>query len=235
MTDGRFPAVWDANYARIDVPTSDLNGAEVERELIPALERAGSDTFHAVIFHPESMTRVLTDLSTRGYRLDWDVVMELRTNPEDQPHEVRVEGLNDGPDLWEMVHASLNLFGTATSSPGAVEQLQRIEREVFGPGGKRWFVARGHDGRVASLAALLVLDGVAYLDNVATFPESRGKGFASAVTAHITRLALAEGASVVSLLADPDSHEVVRLYRRLGFREAGRLASLRGRWATTAG
>jgi ribosomal protein S18 acetylase RimI-like enzyme len=87
---------------------------------------------------------------------------------------------------------------------------------------------RGADGSIVSLAALLLLEGVGYVDNVATFPSARRRGFASALTRHVARVAFEEGASTTCLLTDPDAPKLVRLYRRLGFREAGRIASTRG-------
>ena len=224
VTDGRFPALWDANYARVDTPPPSLTAVDVERELLPALARAATDTMHVVSFHPDRTTRLLTELSSRGHRLGWDVVMELRTAPE--PGTSSVVELPPGDDLWSRVQESLGLFGT--SSPDATAQLRRLEQEVLAPGGKRWFGVSSEDGRIASLAALLVLEGVAYVDNVATFPEARGRGLATAVTSHLAREGLAAGASEVCLLADPDAPDAIRLYRRLGFRETGRLASTRG-------
>jgi ribosomal protein S18 acetylase RimI-like enzyme len=87
---------------------------------------------------------------------------------------------------------------------------------------------RDSDGVVVSLAALLVLDGVGYVDNVATFPEARRRGYASAITGHIARKARSAGAERVFLLADPEALATVRMYERLGFRGAGKLASTRG-------
>jgi ribosomal protein S18 acetylase RimI-like enzyme len=110
---------------------------------------------------------------------------------------------------------------------GALEQLMRIERDVLTPGAKRWFGVRT-DRRWVSLAALLILEDVGYVDNVATAPAFRGRGFARAVTSHVVRTALAEGAETVFLLADPDEASIVALYERLGFREVTRLASTRG-------
>ncbi len=79
-----------------------------------------------------------------------------------------------------------------------------------------------------ALAALVQLEGVGYLDNVATFPEARGRGIASAIVARAIELARGSGAEHVSLFADPDALPVVRMYERLGFREVGRLASTKG-------
>lgn len=227
VTDGRFPRIWDANYARIDRPIEALTLADVEAALLPALREAGAEAFHVVSFHPEATTRLLSELSFRGDRLTWDLVMDLdpsATLPADTA--VSVRELPDDDALWDAVASSFALFGVEPDE--AVAQLRTIEREVLGPGGKRWFGVDGDDGRPASLGALLVLDGVGYVDGVATRPEARGRGYASAVTAEIVRQARRAGVGHVWLLVDPDDAPVVRLYERLGFRAAGMLGSTRG-------
>jgi ribosomal protein S18 acetylase RimI-like enzyme len=225
VTDGRFPRIWDANYARVDhgAPTLD----EVAADLVPALRDAGATAFHVVAFDPDEAADVLVALSARGHRLGWDLVMRAdpaRPAPELSP--VRVEELPPGDELWDAVARSLLLFGT---EPGeAVTQLRRIESEVLGPGGKRWFGARDDEDAIVSLAALLQVEGVGYLDNVATEPAARGRGLASAVTARAMEAAAAAGAAEVYLLVDPDEAPVVAMYGRLGFRAQGRIASTRG-------
>ena len=220
VTDGRFPRVWDANYARVDVAGARLD--DVADALLPALRASGADLFHVVAFDPEGSTSLLTDLSRRGHRLAWDVVMDVAA-AEVAPAGHPVEPLAAGDELWDAVEASLRLFGDPAD---ALAQLRAIETEVMGPGGKRWFGIRD-DGRIVSIAALLVLEGVGYVDNVATDPAYRGRGYASTLTAHAVAQARTDVERVV-LLADPEEPAVVRMYERIGFREVGRLASTRG-------
>ncbi|MGZ8570923.1 MAG: GNAT family N-acetyltransferase [Actinomycetota bacterium] len=228
ITDGRYPRIWDTNYARIDVADDSLRSADIEAELLPALHDAGASTFHVVSFHPDHTAALLAELSSRGHRLSWDLVMNAgrsRTIGPTAP-SVEIEELPPDDELWTSVAASFALFGV---DPGeAVEQLRGIERDVLAPGGKRWFVIRDETGAIASLAALLTLEAVGYIDNVATFPHARRRGYAAALTARIVHEARAADAEDVCLFADPDDDAVVRLYRGLGFEEAGRLASTRG-------
>ena len=70
--------------------------------------------------------------------------------------------------------------------------------------------------------------GVGYVDNVATFPEARGQGYASAIVTRVVERALSAGASHICLFADPGADAVVRMYERLGFRGVGRVASTLG-------
>jgi ribosomal protein S18 acetylase RimI-like enzyme len=227
VTDGRFPRIRDANYARIDVDDLSIRARDVEDALLPALTRAGADVMHVVTFHHEVHTALLSELSMRGHRLGWDLVMDVEPARADRPPEaVAVEELVPDDELWATVGDTFAMFDV---EPGpAVEELRAIERDVLAPGGKRWFGVRDPEGALASIAAMLLLDGVAYLDNVATFPRARGRGLASAVTARIAWEADRAGASHLWLLCDPEDDAVVRLYRRLGFTEVGRLASTRG-------
>jgi len=225
VTDGRFPRIWDANYARVDVEAPGLTAADVETELLPALRSAGSTTEHVVTFHPESSTRLLTELSARGHRLGWDLVMDL-SEPVPPAEPIDVEELAPNDELWGRVTASFELFGVDPEE--SVEQLKAIETEVMLPGGKRWFGVRDDRGTIVSVAALVLLEEVGYVDNVATFPQARGRGYASAATRSVIEAARKAGVEGVFLLADPDEPAVVRMYERLGFRGAGRLASTRG-------
>lgn len=225
VTDERFPAIWDINYARVDAATPDLALAEVTDVLLPALAEVGTDTFHVVCFHPEETTGLLVEISTLGHTLSWDLVMDQMTEPAVRPADARVEPLEPGAELWSRVEESLALFG---NEPTVAEQLRAIEEATFAAGHKRWLGVRDDEGVIVALAALVLLEGVGYLDNVATFPQARGRGLASSIVARAIDLAREGGADHVSLFADPDDVAVVRMYERLGFREVGRLASTRG-------
>jgi ribosomal protein S18 acetylase RimI-like enzyme len=226
VTDGRFPRIWDANYARVDVADRRLRATDIERDLLPALTRVGAETMHVVTFHHEQHTALLAELSSRGHRLGWDLVMDAAPRVAHDPSGPTVEKLAPDEELWGSVGDSLALFG---ADPGeAIEQLRVIERDVLAPGGKRWFGIRDDRGTIVSLAALLLLEGVAYVDNVATFPEHRGRGYASAVTRRLMGVAAEADATRVCLLTDPDDTAVVMMYERLGFAAVGRLASTRG-------
>jgi len=222
VTDGRFPAIWDTNYARLDRPSPDIDLADVEAALLPALRRAGAEHVHIVSFFPEEHHRLLAEASTRGDTLTWDVVMRHDVPLADDDRAIAIEELVPGEELWTAVHDSMEVFGIDRADVS--EQLRMLEVEVLAPSGvKRWFGVREPGGRrIAAIAAILRLEGVAYVDNVATFPWARGRGYASALTAHCVTAAAGEP---TFLLVDPEGPR--SLYSRIGFREVGRLASTR--------
>ncbi len=225
VTAPSFPNVWDANYARVDMGGPDLRLVDVADALLPALKAVGTDVAHVVAFDAETTTVFLTELSTLGHVLVWDLVMELVAPPALQPRTVRVDELEPGDALWGRVQSSLRLFGAGSE---ADLELRRLEEAASSAIGKRFFGVRDPDGSVVALSALVVLEGVGYLDNVVTFPHARGRGLATALAAHAAAEARSAGAGHVCLLADPGEEAVVRMYERLGFRGTGRLASTRG-------
>ncbi|MEA2581047.1 MAG: FR47-like protein [Actinomycetota bacterium] len=227
VTDRRFPRVWDANYARVDREAPDLTMNEIAEALIPALRAAGAETFHVVSFVADHTTALMDELAGAGHTLSWDLVMDLdveRLLPADP--SIQVEQLSPGDELWDIVRATFPLFGGYVADAG--EDLLRIESTVMAAGGKRWFGVRDADGSVLSVVAVQSLAGVGYIDDVATFPAARGLGLASELTLAACRTVLEEGARHVWLMADPDQDAVRRMYGRLGFKDAGHLASTKG-------
>jgi len=83
VTDGRFPAIWDANYARVDVASDAVTLGDVASALGPALRATGVQVFHVVSFEPRTARGVLAELTALGHLLAWDVAMELEDGPAD--------------------------------------------------------------------------------------------------------------------------------------------------------
>ncbi len=224
VSDPRFPAVQEANYARVESARPvDLD--EVEAELFPALAQAGCTRAHGVIFAPEEQTELITQASTRGERVTWDLVMGHAGS--DPPHgragPDRVEEVLTFDDaFWAAHRASDRLFGATEDE--LLDQLSEMERRVLVPAGRRWFVVRGVGGTPVAFAALMVLEGVGFVDHVLTLPDERRRGHATALTRRVLREARDAGAEHTYLLAEPDGPPA-GMYARLGFEPVGHLAS----------
>ncbi len=74
------------------------------------------------------------------------------------------------------------------------------------------------DGRAVACASLFIGGGEAFVTNIGTKPEGRGKGLGSAATVATLDLARDLGRTSATLTASIDGRNV---YRRLGFTEAG--------------
>ena len=224
VTDRRTPAVWDTNYARVETGDPGLSLEIVASVLDPAIADVGARAFHVVMFRPDGTTRLLTELSTRGDRLSWDIVMAHngRRGRASKVTSGAVEALEMDDAGWARVGASLAHFGV--DDPVVVAQLLHLEREAMGPGEvKRWFGIREPGGELVAFASLVVLADMGYVDHVVTFPEARGRGHASALVRRVIDEAREAGARRLFLFVEPEGP--VALYERLGFREVTRIAS----------
>jgi ribosomal protein S18 acetylase RimI-like enzyme len=219
ISDPRYPLVQEPNYARVET-REPVRLREIEEALLPAMRRAGSRRAHVVVFHPDDQTDLVVEASTRGERLAWDLVMEHRGDGL-HPDRIARELLELDARFWEAHRDSMRWFDI--DEPAVVEQLQAIERDLFVPAGRRWFAVAEAD-EIEALAALIVLEGVGYLDHVVTIPAARRRGFARALTGHAVAAARASGAERTYLLAEP-SGAAAGLYARLGFAPVVQLAS----------
>jgi ribosomal protein S18 acetylase RimI-like enzyme len=219
VSDPRYPLVQEPNYARVETHEP-VRLEEIEEALLPAMRRAGSVRGHVVVFHPDDQTDLLAQASTRGARLAWDLVMEHRGDGVDaESAGAELRELDER--FWAAHRESMRWFDIL--DPDVVEQLQAIERELFVPAGRRWFAVAGSDG-IEALAALIVLEGIGYLDHVVTVPAARRRGFASALTRRAVAAARELGAERTYLLAEPDG-AAAGMYAGLGFAPVVQLAS----------
>jgi ribosomal protein S18 acetylase RimI-like enzyme len=112
------------------------------------------------------------------------------------------------------------------SSPDLAE-VERFYADAY-PG--TWFQPRmletgryagiRRDGRLACVAGVHVWSPrwrVAALGNVATLPELRGSGLATAACARLCRVLLDDGIDVISLNVRADNAAAIRAYEKLGF------------------
>ena len=141
------------------------------------------------------------DLGSRGGEWDW---MWTRTAPPVLPGEDRVEVLD--PTSRDEAEAFL------------AEHSPRTHGQPFARPGQRWIAVRdtATGALVATGSSEPSAAGIPTLAGIATAAEHRGAGWGAAVTAHLTRLAVAEaGACTLGMFADNDVAR--RLYHRLGY------------------
>jgi ribosomal protein S18 acetylase RimI-like enzyme len=222
VADSRFPDIWDVNYARVETDDDALSLAGVESSLLPVMDRIGARHVHLVVFHPERLTTLLSEASTRGDRLSWDTVMELRGEAPDAPSAIEVEEIDPhDPSFWPAYRVSLGEF--RITEQDAIRQLVDIERDVLIPAGKRWFAVR-EARRAQALGSLMGMEGVGYVDHIVTFPDARRRGYAGAVVRRIAEEARRSNLDRLYLLVEPGA-DAIALYERLGFEAIGHIAS----------
>lgn len=220
VSDPRYPRVQEPNYARVETEQP-VRLAEVEEALLPEMARCGVRRSHVVVFRPQEQTDLVVEASTRGAQLLWDLVME-HSGATGSDHDPRVEEVQvfDGA-FWRGHRESLAWFDVTDA--GIVEEIAAIERDLLIPAGRRWFTIR-QDGAFVAFAALLVLEGVGYIDHVVTFPQARRRGYASALARHASSESATAGAERTYLLAERDG-PATALYEGIGFRPVTTIAS----------
>ncbi|MGQ0669220.1 MAG: GNAT family N-acetyltransferase [Actinomycetota bacterium] len=222
VADPRFPTIEDVNYARVETAGPDLTLAEVESVLLPALDWSRATRVHIVLFYPEELTGLVAELGARGDRLSWDTAMEYRGDGAPRTGEVAVEEIREFDDaFWQRHRDSMREFGVTEASD--LDPILRFERETVLPAGRRCLTVR-EDGRMVAFGSFLVLAEVGYIDHVVTFPEARGRGYASAIVNRIVEEFTRTGAGHLYLLAESDGGPI-SLYERLGFVKVGQIAS----------
>lgn len=220
VSDPRYPRVQEPNYARVETGEP-VRLAEVEEALLPAMARCGCRRAHVVVFRPEEQTDLLVEASTRGDAILFDLVMEhpavVETDRDPRVEEVTIFDAG----FWDAHRDSLRWFDV--QDPRVVDEVAAIERDLLVPAGRRWFTVR-QDGAFAAFAALLVLEGVGYVDHVVTFPEARRRGYASALAQRVASEVAIAGAERTYLLAEREGRAAA-LYEGIGFRPLTTIAS----------
>ncbi len=83
-------------------------------------------------------------------------------------------------------------------------------------------VAEGADGQVLGYVGMHCVAGECYIDNVAVFPQARGRGVATALLDDLVTWAKQNSCAFVTLEVRPSNTAALALYQKFGFAEAGR-------------
>ncbi|MEW2318321.1 GNAT family N-acetyltransferase [Streptomyces bauhiniae] len=153
------------------------------------------------------VTAKLRDVRVRLYRLG------ILTPPEPRP-EGRARVLSEG-DLGQAV------FWCGEFAKAVGEDVT-VDAETWAStryADKRYTLWEAPDGTPVSIAGMNpLIGGQIQVDIVYTPAHLRGHGYAAAVSAEVSRAALAAGAQEVVLFADQSNPTSNALYQRLGYR-----------------
>ncbi len=159
------------------------------------------------------------DLVQAGYEASPVLIMVTSRAPGRPPPDVRVEVVDEA-EIRRLVAKGWRIEA-ADFTDETVRQLVDRRDALDRAGAVTRLAVRdpATDAPVAK-ADLLVIDGVAEVDDVLTLPDHRGRGYASALVIEAVARALAGGADLVYLEAAEDDWPK-ELYGRLGFTTVG--------------
>ncbi len=212
-----YRRVWDLNFLLVDGP----------QEVDPGELAAEAELLHTDAEHAHRRAVVTDDAVGAGlerffHRLAWQIDRTLV-----MAHRGGGEGPAATPLVEEVARADLLPFrreiaraepwATSGSVVDEVVEASSLWEKV---GNARYFAVLA--GGVPVAAAELYSDGrTAQVEDVATLPGHRGRGYASAVVLRAAEEATAAGHALVFLEAD-ESDWPKELYARLGFEQIGR-------------
>jgi ribosomal protein S18 acetylase RimI-like enzyme len=208
--------VWELNLLRVDRPegaTVDALVAEAER-----LHAGAGHSHRRLAFHRDDAGSTLAPaFAALGWTVDRFLFMAYRGGGRriETGAVSEVDSRAIRPLREQIVRAE-----PWAQDDEVVRQVLDAGELVARAGSARSF-AVVVEGRVASCADLYSDGRVAQVEDVATLPEERGRGHASAVVVRAVEEAVRERHELVFLVADEDDWPK-ELYAKLGFTELGR-------------
>jgi ribosomal protein S18 acetylase RimI-like enzyme len=212
-----FPKRWDSNFVWTDPPLDEVEAEQLAADADEVLGDAG--LLHRVIWvaDAEQGERLAPGFAGLGYVVDRNVVMVHAREPDVWTDERAEEvDLESAKAMWRAAH----LEEPDVIESADAEMLADFLDVLAEQADARFYGVRV-DGEVVAGAQLMVLDGVAQVEDVVTLIAHRGQGFARAAVLAAIRAARADGVDLVYLGAD-DEDWPKHLYAKLGFDEAGR-------------
>lgn len=161
--------------------------------------------------HPANLGE---ELAARGYDA-FDPTLVQVAHLERPPEHSPVEGV-------DIVTPGIDAFADAVAELQDSTREQRDayhERMASTPQAARYLMAH-REGRLAGVGTVLVEDGLAGIFSMATAPDMRRKGVASALLARLLTWAWEHGAAHAYLQVDAANDPALAVYRRFGFETA---------------
>jgi ribosomal protein S18 acetylase RimI-like enzyme len=209
-----LPLRHDSNYLLVENLPDGISPAELVEEA-ERVQGAGGLEHRLLLFRDASLgERFAPELVSLGWRRDHHVLMAQRRQPE-RAVDTRIVSEVTEAALRDAREHQIRSYPWGT--PEVARQLLDAKRRI--PVRARFFAVLA-DGAVASYGDLYIDAKIAQVEDVATVPEQRGRGYASAVVLRAVEEARAAGAELVFLVADAEDWPK-ELYRRLGFDEIG--------------
>ncbi len=154
------------------------------------------------------------ELAARGYEA-FDPTL-VQVTPLGRPPEAPTcEGV-------DIASPGIDRFADAVAMLQESTRLQRVayyERMVHAPQSSRYLVAIAED-RIVGVGTAMLEDGLAGIFSMATSPDMRRRGVASAVLARLLAWAWEHGASHAYLQVDAQNRDALSVYRNFGFATA---------------
>jgi GNAT superfamily N-acetyltransferase len=201
---------YDSNYLLVEAVPNGVSASELADEADRVQGTAGLEHRHLLFRDAALGERFAPELVSLGWRRDRHVLMAHRRASE---REVDIRIVTEVADAALRPARERQIRSYPWGTPEVARQLLDAKARI--PVETRFFaVVAG--GSIASYGDLYFDGEIAQVEDVATMPEHRGRGYASAVVLRAVAEARAVGARLVFLVADAEDWPK-DLYGRLGF------------------
>jgi predicted GNAT family acetyltransferase len=152
-----------------------------------------------------------------GWEVEHEVVLALARPPANPPEET---GIVEPSEEQMLTLMRRWIIEDEIPRPDALDEHVESVRRRARASGERHFGIGDSGGRLLAMTNLRSDGTIAQVENVYTAPEARGRGYARALVAHVTALAVDAGHELTFITADDDGWPKT-LYERLGFEPVG--------------
>ena len=213
------PLRYDSNYLLVEDVAEDVTAAQLADEAERVQGAAGLP--HRLLFFRNARLgeRFAPALQEKGWRVERHVLM-AHGRPAERAVDSGIVAEVSAEVIRPARESQIRSYPWGT--PEVAEQL--LDAKTHIPVKTRFFAVLV-DGEVVSYGDLYLDGDVAQVEDVATLPEHRGRGYASAVVLRAVAEARAAGAKLVFLVADAEDWPK-ELYRKLGFEGLGENAKI---------
>jgi ribosomal protein S18 acetylase RimI-like enzyme len=203
--------VWNLNVVRVERP-----GDSTAEEIGAEADRVQAELGHRRVILPPGSAELETGFRKLGWDADHFLFMVYRGGSE----PVDTGGVEEvDPERLRRLREEIVLEWRSGMDKATVEEIMAADLLMWREANARTF-AITEGGEVVSAAELYSDGRTAQVEDVATLPSHRGRGYAKATVARAVEEALARGHEFVFLVADGEDWPK-ELYRRLGFEEVG--------------
>jgi len=212
LFNSQIPAIYDANFLRIERADDDITVEELLTEAERIMEPRGLAHRKVSTADERLGERLAEGFAEAGWRVDRLLFMAHRNEPK---RDASVDVDEIVGELHTRAKEGFSRRDPHFQSEEEVRQMSLLAQMVFEVTDKRCFAAYA-EGKIASVCELYSDGLTAQIEDVATFEEHRGKGLATAVVLRALHEARAWGHETIFLVADADDWPK-DLYEQLGF------------------
>jgi GNAT superfamily N-acetyltransferase len=156
-----------------------------------------------------------------GWRVDREVLMALSAKPGRDVDSTSVIELSEAQALGLMRRWIIEDFPAITSGLEELEEYARREGRLWS---EQCFGILDRDGAAVAVAKLRSDGSTAWVEDVYTAPEARGRGYARTLVTYATGLARSTERDLTFIVAD-DNDWPKHLYASIGFRPLGTIST----------